>query len=100
MDKTELCEMRQLSMQKLNELHEARKQVVKAINNFLAENNGEITIICNKEKDSWIRVTAKENANFEVLFDHTQKPFLESELGDTDVFDLNNFIINYYYIEY
>lgn len=78
------------------ELHKVREQVVKAIVDFLALHNGGITIICDKEKGSWVGIEAVENGTFYVQFDNGNKVFEEKELGDENIFDLNDFIINYY----
>lgn len=96
MNKDELLKMQAVAIKKMEELQEVRKQVVKSIYDFLMAHNGGITIICDEEKKSWVGIEATDNETFYVSFDNSEKVFAENELGVKDIFDLNNFIINYY----
>ena len=96
MNKQQLSELQLVAKQKANELHELRKQVSEAIYQFIMERGGGITIICDRESGSWVGIEATEEKSFYVAFDNTTEIFDEDKLGDYDIFELNEFIINNY----
>ena len=96
MNKEQLSEFQLKAEQKSNEVHELRKKVSEAIYQFLMERGGGIIIICNREKGSWVGIEATEEKSFYVAFDNTTEIFDEDKLGDYDIFELNEFIINNY----